>query len=311
MMRHKLTRWMLASALLIALLAGVMVNAQEARRGYLGIRLDTTEAGAIVVREVFAGSAAETAGIAVGDVITAVNGEDVGTVEDVVSRIAGLSLGDEVTLTIERAGDPVTIEVTLGEAPSGMNVTPRDMRPDRPGRNMPDNMPELRLMPNAMLQGETLELLRWFYSTGRLGVTFLTLDEANAAENNVAVTDGALITAVDADGPAAEAGVQAGDVVTAVNGEPVDAERTLRDRIIAYEPGDVVALTIVRGDETLTIEVTLGERTGGEVQLFDASQLPFRRDGEGRFFFEIPVPPVVPPMLTPESTPEMQATPNA
>lgn len=311
MMRHKLTRWMLASALLIALLAGVMVNAQEAQRGYLGIRLDTTEAGAIVVREVFAGSAAETAGIAVGDVITAVNGEDVGTVEDVVSRIAGLSLGDGVTLTIERAGDPVTIEVTLGEAPSGMNVTPRDMRPDRPGRNMPDNMPELRLMPNAMLQGETLELLRWFYSTGRLGVTFLTLDEANAAENNVAVTDGALITAVDADGPAAEAGVQAGDVVTAVNGEPVDAERTLRDRIIAYEPGDVVALTIVRGDETLTIEVTLGERTGGEVQLFDASQLPFRRDGEGRFFFEIPVPPVVPPMLTPESTPEMQATPNA
>jgi predicted metalloprotease with PDZ domain len=310
-MRHKLTRWMLASALLIALLAGVMVNAQEAQRGYLGIRLDTTEAGAIVVREVFAGSAAETAGIAVGDVITAVNGEDVGTVEDVVSRIAGLSLGDGVTLTIERAGDPVTIEVTLGEAPSGMNVTPRDMRPDRPGRNMPDNMPELRLMPNAMLQGETLELLRWFYSTGRLGVTFLTLDEANAAENNVAVTDGALITAVDADGPAAEAGVQAGDVVTAVNGEPVDAERTLRDRIIAYEPGDVVALTIVRGDETLTIEVTLGERTGGEVQLFDASQLPFRRDGEGRFFFEIPVPPVVPPMLTPESTPEMQATPNA
>jgi S1-C subfamily serine protease len=298
-----LNRWIMAGALLIALFAVGMAGAQDApQRGYLGVRLDTAEDGAIVVREVFAGSAAESAGMMVGDVITAVNGEDVTTVEDVVARIARLTLGDVVALTLTRAGEPMTIEVTLGEAPAGMTPTPREGRPER--GVPPGTLPEM--MPNLIPNPEALDVLRWYYSTGRLGVRFLTLDEANAAENNAPLTDGALVIDVEADGPAAEAGVQPGDVITSVNGEPVDAERTLRDRIIAYEPGDVVTLKVVRGAETLTIEVTLGERTGAAVQLFDGRELPFRRDDDGRFFFEIPIPPMISPVMP---TPDM--SPNA
>jgi serine protease Do len=90
-------------------------------------------------------------------------------------------------------------------------------------------------------------------------VTFVTLDEAVAAERGIEQTEGALVVDVLADTPAALAGLQTGDVITAVNGEPVDAERTLRDRLIAYESGDTVALTLVRGGETLTLEATLDE----------------------------------------------------
>ncbi|MBC7871267.1 MAG: PDZ domain-containing protein, partial [Chitinophagaceae bacterium] len=94
---------------------------------------------------------------------------------------------------------------------------------------------------------------------GRLGVAFVNLDETTAAEYNVDVTEGALITQVEAGSPAETAGLQENDIVTAVNGEVVDAEHTLADRIYAYEPEDVVTLDVLRAGETQQIEVTLGQ----------------------------------------------------
>lgn len=118
----------------------------------------------------------------------------------------------------------------------------------------------------------------------RLGVQFMTLDEETAEERDVTQTEGALVTEVVEDSPAAEAGLQVNDIITAVNGEPVDAERTLRDRIAAYEPDDQVTLDVIRGDETLQIEVTLGQAEMGQIfpfgnggfQLFGQDGLPFQ-----------------------------------
>ncbi len=69
--------------------------------------------------------------------------------------------------------------------------------------------------------------------------------------------DGALLALVPSYSPAAEAGLKAGDVITAVNGEPVDAGHTLADRVAAYQEGDTLALTVLRDGEALTLEVTL------------------------------------------------------
>ena len=63
-----------------------------------------------------------------------------------------------------------------------------------------------------------------------------------------------------ADTPAAEAGLQSGDVVTKLDGQPVDSADELRSLIDSKQPGDTVELTITRGDSTQTIEVTLGTR---------------------------------------------------
>jgi S1-C subfamily serine protease len=94
---------------------------------------------------------------------------------------------------------------------------------------------------------------------GRLGILSEQLTSEIAAELDVSVTEGAVVREVLADTPAAEVGLQANDIITAVNGEPVDAERTLLNRIIAYEPGDTITLTVLRGGETLELEVTLVE----------------------------------------------------
>jgi S1-C subfamily serine protease len=61
-------------------------------------------------------------------------------------------------------------------------------------------------------------------------------------------------------GPAADAGVQQGDVVTAVDGEPVESGADLRAAIEAHEPGDTIELRIQRDGDTVTETVELGER---------------------------------------------------
>ena len=59
---------------------------------------------------------------------------------------------------------------------------------------------------------------------------------------------------------AAKAGVQSGDLITAVDGESVTSSQQLRAVIAARKPGDTVTLTIRRSGGTKTLQVTLGSR---------------------------------------------------
>jgi S1-C subfamily serine protease len=71
---------------------------------------------------------------------------------------------------------------------------------------------------------------------------------------------GAHVTEVTEDGPAAKAGLKKGDVVTAIDGDPVRNAFTLRFALGRRRAGDKVKLTVHRGEETLELEATLGER---------------------------------------------------
>ncbi|MFE4371100.1 trypsin-like peptidase domain-containing protein [Streptomyces sp. NPDC056835] len=68
--------------------------------------------------------------------------------------------------------------------------------------------------------------------------------------------------AVVANGPAAKAGLKAGDVITKFNGTPIDSGPTLIGQIWTHRPGDKVTLTYKRDGKESTTEVTLGEREG-------------------------------------------------
>lgn len=214
-------------------------NTPEIRgeRPFLGIRLEDSPDG-IVIQEVLPESPAAAADLQVDDILTAVNGEAVATAREAVRALQGLNPGDAVTLDVTRGDENLTLEATLGslrdaEIDMGMPMLP-GMRGDfGMGMMMPTN--------------------------GSLGVAFEMLTSEVATELDVNVTDGAVVREVREDSPASDAGLQVDDIITAVNGEPVDAERTLRDRLFAYEPDDVVALTVLRAGETIDLEATLGE----------------------------------------------------
>ncbi|HEY8450377.1 MAG TPA: trypsin-like peptidase domain-containing protein [Bacillota bacterium] len=70
-----------------------------------------------------------------------------------------------------------------------------------------------------------------------------------------------LLVEVDPSGPAARAGLRSGDVILAINGQPTDDFLTLLKAIASHEVGDVVTLKVRRGEQTLEIDVRLGELT--------------------------------------------------
>lgn len=72
------------------------------------------------------------------------------------------------------------------------------------------------------------------------------------------IVNGARVMEVEKDSPAAKAGLQVGDVITAVGSTKIDDKNSLADLIQARKPGDKVDLAVTRGTQTLTITVELG-----------------------------------------------------
>jgi S1-C subfamily serine protease len=94
--------------------------------------------------------------------------------------------------------------------------------------------------------------------TPLLGVSTLTVDDLVALQRGLTVEEGALVDGLLPDGPADQAGLEVGDVIVAVAGNEVIDNDTLQERLLEHEPNETVEVTVVRGSETLTVEVTLG-----------------------------------------------------
>jgi S1-C subfamily serine protease len=93
-----------------------------------------------------------------------------------------------------------------------------------------------------------------------LGIAYGLLTPALAAQLDVPVKQGVVIRQVVRGAPAAQAGIQPKDVITAVDGQPIVDETTLGRALSRRTPGERVELTVACGTERLTIDVALGER---------------------------------------------------
>jgi 2-alkenal reductase len=93
-----------------------------------------------------------------------------------------------------------------------------------------------------------------------LGVSYGMIDAETAAENNLPVQNGALVGQVQPDQPAAKAGMQDGDIITAVDGQKLGSDVSLRGVLLLHKPGDTVKLEVLRDGKTLTLDVTLTTR---------------------------------------------------
>ena len=88
-----------------------------------------------------------------------------------------------------------------------------------------------------------------------LGVSLATVNALNARQNGLSVDAGAYVSDVAAGGPAAAAGIQKGDIITAVDGDAVSSADGLIIELREHEVGDKVNMTVVRGKDETEVEV--------------------------------------------------------
>ena len=93
-----------------------------------------------------------------------------------------------------------------------------------------------------------------------VGVSLVDLTPEIARRFDVSVESGAIVTGVDPDGPASDAGIEPGGVVTAVEGEKVTSSGDLLAALRGYDPGDAVELTVAGDGEAREFTVELEER---------------------------------------------------
>ena len=94
---------------------------------------------------------------------------------------------------------------------------------------------------------------------GYLGVSSAPVDAQVAAQYGLRVDHGVLVVDVAADSAASAAGIQPGDVITALNGTATDDPQALADAIHVAGPGQTVHLDLNRAGQTLTVDATLSE----------------------------------------------------
>jgi serine protease Do len=108
-----------------------------------------------------------------------------------------------------------------------------------------------------------------------IGIRFTSLDPQAQQQLKTPIDYGAFIgpanatsgqPMVEPGSPAATAGLKAGDIITALNGQRVDSAHPLDMLLVTYAPGETIELQVLRNGQQITVKVTLGTRPASAAQ---------------------------------------------
>ncbi len=179
-----------------------------------------------LVTTVEKGGPAQRAGMAVGDVITRFGGQEVASAEDLPRVVARAKPGTEIDVEVWRNGERRTVKMTVGQL-----ETQAAARPEQ--------------APSASPQS----------SAGRLGL--LVSELAPAGRKALGVDYGLVVEGVQ--GPNADAPLQQGDVIVAINNQRFRSLEEFNRRLADAQPGSNVALLVRRGEESLFVPMMVAK----------------------------------------------------
>ncbi len=172
----------------------------------------------VVVQGLVPDGPAAQSRLRVGDVITAVEGRPVATAQQLRHAVRTRKTGSTLVLDVIRDGQPLQVEVRPEPWPETTQVTPAP----RPAPTSPAE-------------------------TTTRGMTLRVLTPELARELDLTDTEGLVVTAVEPGSPAAAAGVQRGDLLTAINHHPVTTLRDVRAMLRRLPADTEVVLHLHRG----------------------------------------------------------------
>jgi serine protease Do len=164
-----------------------------------------------------------------------------GSFEDFLQTDAAINRGNSGGALVNTNGELIGINSQI-LSPSGGNIGI--------GFAIPSNMARA-VMDQLRKNGRVRR--------GMVGVTIQAVDSDLAASLDLASARGAIVTSVQAGGPAEKAGIKRGDVITAFNGQSIIDSNALRNLIASSSPGSEATLTLLRDGREQKVVVTLGE----------------------------------------------------
>ncbi len=225
-------------------------------------RYNLREARGVAIKQIEKNSPAEKAGLRKDDVILKFEGDNVTGTRKLSRLVSEVAPDQTARLTISRGGAEQEVTVTIGKRENSFNV----FRRGEGFGNLEkleglDKLKDLhKVMPPGSWkwEGEGFGKDGAIFAFGggrRIGVTTTNLTKQLADYFGVADEKGVLITSVNDDSPAAKAGLKAGDVITAIDGERVEGAGDVARGINKKKEGDVT-LTIIRNKNQRTVTVT-------------------------------------------------------
>lgn len=185
--------------------------------------------------------------------------------EDFIQTDAPINPGNSGGALINTKGELIGVNTAI-IAPGGGNVGI--------GFAVPSNMARA-VMDQLLEHGEVRR--------GRIGVLIQDVTPELAEALDLPVSRGAVVSQVEDGSPADQAGLEAGDVIVAFNGEEVESSADLRNKVGLTERGSTVELAYLRGGDRRTARVRVEEAPAQEVSGEEA-----RPQLAGATFQEIP-----------------------
>jgi serine protease Do len=199
--------------------------------------------GGAFVDDVREGSAAARAGLRDGDIVVEFDGERVRSASHFTRLVRETAPGRSVSSSVIRDGSRVAVNVT----PDASDRRAMMLPPELP-RDFLFNLPR-NLDPTPPLRG---------FGRGQIGVALSPLSDQLASY--FGVKDGVLVSSVVSGSAAAQGGLRAGDVITAVNGQAVENVGDVTSVVRETRPGAALTLRVIRDRKELTLTVTMPER---------------------------------------------------
>jgi serine protease Do len=185
----------------------------------------TGTSGALVT-SVSPDSAAEKAGIKVGDVIIRFNGKEIQNIRDLRNRVGGTAPGTKAKLDVMRGGKELALAITVGA------VSADAANSEEASEGTPEQ-------------------------ATKLGLSFQTLTPELAQRFGLSDKAGVLISAVDPGSPAAQVGLQEGDLVVEVNHKPVTKAGDFQSAVAASRKDGKVLMLVKRKNASLFVLLPL------------------------------------------------------
>ena len=167
------------------------------------------------------------------------------TMEDLLQTDAAINQGNSGGPLVNLNGEVVGINTLIVRGGNGSSAIAEGL-----GFAIPSNT--MRLIAERIIS-------KGYFARPYLGAKIQSISPPIARRYDLPAQWGAYVNNVDLNSPAANAGLQRGDIIVSIGEKNIDENNSYINVLFSFQPGDLMNIKILRGDKEITLQTTLGE----------------------------------------------------